>query len=221
MSKMVYWCPECEIPVIDNSICPLCGTHGKQISQSGICNPVFLQEKRLLSDILSYSVEEKNMWYLGSSYYLIDGKRTRIPYVDYYKAKKHLEVAQTLRSDIENNDEIPNQLLFIKANERYINELIYEAENYIISLVEELKSKPGQAYMPTVSFSGGKDSTVVSRVVRDALQNESIIHYFGNTTLEFPSTHIYVDSYFRRENPFTPMIPSETDNDFFKLCKVF
>lgn len=221
MSRMVYWCPECEIPVIDNSICPICGTKGKQISQSGICNPVFLQEKRLLSKILNDYVDDKNVWYLGSSYYLIDGKRMRVPYVDYYKAKKHLEVADVLRNDIENDDEIPNQELFIKANERHINELIYEAENYINTLVGELKSKPGTTYMPTVSFSGGKDSTVVSRVVRDALQDESIIHYFGDTTLEFPSTHVYVDSYFRGENPFTPMIPSETDNDFFKLCKVF
>lgn len=221
MSRMVYWCPECEIPVIDNSICPICGTKGKQISQSGICNPVFLQEKRLLSKILNDYVDDKNIWYLGSSYYLIDGKRTRVPYVDYYKSKKHLEVADILRNDIENDDEIPNQELFIKANERYINELIYEAEDYINSLVLELKSDDGPTYMPTVSFSGGKDSTVVSRVVRDALQNESIIHHFGDTTLEFPSTHVYVDGYFRNENPFTPMIPSDTDNDFFKLCKVF
>lgn len=221
MSKMVYWCPNCEIPVIDNSICPLCETRGKQISQNGVCNPVFLQEKRLLSEILNIPLVEKNVWYLGSSYYLIDGKRLRIPYVDFYKSKKHLEVADVLRNNIENDDEIPNQQLFIKANERYINELIYEAENYINSLVEEIKGKPGPTYMPTVSFSGGKDSTVVSRVVRDALQDESIIHYFGDTTLEFPSTHIYVDGYFREENPFTPMIPSETDNDFFKLCNVF
>jgi phosphoadenosine phosphosulfate reductase len=182
---------------------------------------VFLQEKRLLSKILNDYVDDKNVWYLGSSYYLIDGKRMRVPYVDYYKAKKHLEVADVLRSDIENNDEIPNQQLFIKANKRHINELIYEAENYINSLVQDLECKPGSNYMPTVSFSGGKDSTVVSRVVRDALQDESIIHYFGDTTLEFPSTHVYVDGYFRNENPFTPMIPSETDNDFFKLCKVF
>ena len=72
-----------------------------------------------------------------------------------------------------------------------------------------------------VGFSGGKDSTVVSRIVRDALQNESVIHFFGDTTLEFPSTHVYVDGDFRVENPFTPMIPSETENDFFKLCNVF
>ena len=221
MAKSIYWCSSCKIPVIDNSICPLCGTHGKQISQNGICNPVFLQEKRLLSKILNDNLSEKNVWYLGSSYYLIDGKRIRVPYVDFYKNKHHFSISAELRSDVENEDSIPNEDLYIKANERYINELIYEAEDYITTLVETLKQKPGKNYMPTVSFSGGKDSTVVSRVVRDALQNESIIHYFGDTTLEFPSTHIYVDDYFRKENPFTPMLPSETENDFFKLCKVF
>ncbi len=221
MAKSVYWCPTCKIPVIDNSICPLCGTHGKQISQNGICNPVFLQEKRLLSKILNDDLYEKNVWYLGSSYYLVDGKRIRAPYVDFYKSKSHFSIAKELRADIENEDSIPNQDLYIKANERYINELIYEAEDYITSLVATLKEDSSKNYMPTVSFSGGKDSTVVSRVVRDALQDESIIHYFGDTTLEFPSTHTYVEKYFRIENPFTPMIPSETENDFFKLCKVF
>lgn len=221
MVRSVYWCSHCEIPVIGNAICQLCGTPGKQISQNGICNPVFLQEKRLLSKILNNDLCEKNIWYLGSSYYLIDGKRVRVPYVDFYKSKGHLLVSEELRSKIENNDSIPNEDLFIKANERYINELIYEAESYITSLIDMLKERPGKKYMPTVSFSGGKDSTVVSRVVRDALQDESVIHYFGDTTLEFPSTHTYVENYFRNENPFTPMIPSETGNNFFELCKVF
>lgn len=221
MAKSVYWCSHCEIPVIDNSICPLCGMRGKQISQNGICNPVFLQEKRLLSKILNDDLCEKNVWYLGSSYYLVDGNRVRAPYVDFYKNKRHLLVAEELRTDIENSDSIPNEDLYIKANERYIKELIYEAEEYIKSLMDSLKIGSSKKYMPTVSFSGGKDSTVVSRVVRDALQDESVIHYFGDTTLEFPSTHTYVEDYFRKENPFTPMLPSETENDFFKLCKVF
>ena len=155
--------------------------------------------------------------FLMLSYLIVFTKQTIIP----NQSKEHFSVAEELRHNVENGDCIPKEELYIKANERYINELIYEAETYITSLVQKLKDKPGKNYMPTVSFSGGKDSTVVSRVVRDALQDESIIHYFGDTTLEFPSTHIYVDDYFRKENPFTPMLPSETENDFFKLCKVF
>ena len=221
MGKMVFWCKSCEIPIIENSICPICGSKGINVSSNGICNPVFRQEKKLLSLILGRDLLDSNLWYLGSSSYLIDGKRVKLPYTDFYKQKKHLLIAEELRSEIVCDDQIPKQELFIAANEKYLKGIVYEAEAYVADLVEKLRNDNSKQYMPTVSFSGGKDSTVVSRVVRDALQDESIIHYFGDTTLEFPSTHIYVEEYFRRENPFTPMRPSETENDFFKLCNVF
>ena len=72
-----------------------------------------------------------------------------------------------------------------------------------------------------VSFSGGKDSTVVSDLVRKALANPSIIHIFGNTTLEFPHTYDYV-ARFRAENRKTPMLRAENkEQDFFNLCEIF
>lgn len=207
--------------MIEQAACPLCGGRGVPVSSGGVCNPVFHQEKRLLSRIMGNDFLNSNVWYLGSSSYLIDGKRVRLPYTDFYKQKRHLAIADELRSGIVNDDLIPNQDRCIAANERYLKEIIYEAEAYITELVGRLNGGASKQYMPTVSFSGGKDSTVISRIVRDALQDESIIHYFGDTTLEFPCTHSYVEEYFRKENPFTPMIPSETDNDFFKLCNVF
>ena len=223
MSKSIYWCSHCGIPVIENKICPLCKSEGKLISTNGICNPVFMQEKRLLSCILGEDINNSNVWYLGSSQYLVDGVRKRISYGDFYKAKRHLECTDNIIINAVNDDVIINRNKYITANQRYINELIFEAETYVSNLVYDLKSNESikVSYIPTVSFSGGKDSTVVSRIVRDALQDETVIHFFGDTTLEFPSTHIYVDGEFRKENPFTPMIPSETDNDFFKLCNVF
>lgn len=221
MGKTVFWCKHCGVPVIGNAICPLCGGEGVVVSTSGVCNPVFHQERKLISLILGNDLSESNVWYLGSSSYLVEGKRVKLHYTDFYKQKKHLLVANELRSERVNNDEIFNQELYIAANEQYLKEIIYEAETYITGLVDSLRDERLMQYMPTVSFSGGKDSTVVSRIVRDALQDESVIHYFGDTTLEFPSTHIYVEDYFRKENPFTPMIPSETENDFFKLCNVF
>lgn len=221
MVTPVFWCPHCRIPIIKNEICPLCGTATMPLSTTGVCNPVFAQEKKLITYILGKNVEDEEVWYLGSSYYLIDGKRVRLPYIDFYKKKKHLDIAEALRSQVNNSRDIPRLEMYFNANEQYLKEIIFEAEKYIFDLVDSLRKESEVYYMPTVSFSGGKDSTVVSRIVRDALQNESIIHYFGDTTLEFPCTHEYVESTFRAENPFTPMIPSETDNDFFKLCNVF
>ena len=219
--KAVYWCPSCGVPIIEKDVCPRCGTVCRRISTNGVCNPVFAQERKLLSFILQEDVVNCNIWYLGSSSYLIDGKRTKIPYVDFYKQNKHLEFAEQLRDNIVSDDSIASTEAFVSANAQYITELIYEAEGYVVDLYSRLSSKTDVKYMPTVSFSGGKDSTVVSRIVRDALQNESILHFFGDTTLEFPSTHKYAEDYFRKENPFTPLIPSETSKDFFNLCNVF
>ena len=221
MKRNVYWCQHCGIPVIEKELCPLCSNKLNLISSNGICNPVYKQEKKLISCIIEEDVDNANIWYLGSSYYLINGIRRRVPYIEFYKTKKHLYCADKLRQKIINDDEPINYELYIKANSTYLNELIYEAEEYISNLVYSLSNSFEKNYVPTVSFSGGKDSTVVSKIVREALQNESIIHYFGDTTLEFPSTHNYVESLFRKENPFTPMLPSETENDFFKLCNVF
>lgn len=221
MANKIYWCPHCKIPIIKKEKCPVCGSTCKSLSTTGVCNPVFLQERKLLSYILKQDLQNAEIWYLGSSFYLVDGKRVRLPYTDFYKKKEHLAIADELRLNISFDDSIPRVDEFLAANEQYLKELIFEAEEYVVNLVNRLKQEKEQRYMPTVSFSGGKDSTVVSRLVRDALQDETVIHYFGDTTLEFPSTHTYVETYFREENPFTPMIPSETENDFFKLCNVF
>ena len=122
MAKSVYWCSHCGVPVIENSKCPICGNGCKSISTTGICNPVFRQEKKLLSLILGADLLDNNVWYLGSSTYLIDGNRVRLPYVDFFKQKKHLLIADSLRDEIENNDEIPNLQLYLEANERYLND---------------------------------------------------------------------------------------------------
>lgn len=53
--------------------------------------------------------------------------------------------------------------------------------------------------------------------ITNALQTASVPHFFGDTTIEFPETYKYTET-FRKENPFVPLLPSETDNDFFYFC---
>ena len=216
---MVYWCDKCGFPVFDKDL-HSCTCDGKitKISESNICNPVFKQEKKLLGKIMDCDYEDKTIWYIGASNYYIDGKIVKAPYRNWYKKKKHLEVAEELRSNIEVERDYFPYMGVVEANKTYLNNLIYEAEQYINDVLTKYKSSN---YIPTVSFSGGKDSSVVSRLVMDALQDNTIIHMFGDTTLEFPETYMYVQEQFRVENPRVPMIPSETENDFFSLCKVF
>lgn len=99
---MIYWCDKCKEPVFDKELHKLsCNGNLKKLSEGSICNPVFLQERKLLSKIMGESLIDKRIWYFGSSRYLFDGKVQRIPYVDWYKNKEHLKCADELRNDIE------------------------------------------------------------------------------------------------------------------------
>ena len=216
---MIYWCKKCNEPIFDADLhsCTCDGVIEK-ISEGSICNPVFLQERKLLSEIAGEDFTNEKMWFLGSSNYFYRGMAKRIPYREWYKAKKHLECSNKLREHIQIERDYSFYDGVVRANEAYIKQIVKEAEDYILGVTE--KYRPDN-YYPTISFSGGKDSTVVSRLVRDALSDNTTIHFFGDTTLEFPETYEYVSEKFGIENPMTPMIPSETENDFFKLCKVF
>ena len=216
---MIYWCKKCNEPIFDKEL-HMCSCDGKlkKISEGTIFKPVFAQERKLLGKIMGENFSDTKMWYMGFSKYFYNGESHRIPYVTWYKEKEYLKVVEELRADITIERDYSEYMGMVRANIPYIQGLIYEAEKYICDIYEKYK---GDNYFPTVSFSGGKDSTVVGRLVRDALQDNTIIHFFGDTTLEFPETYEYVGDKFRRENPTIPMIPSETENDFFKLCKVF
>lgn len=215
---MVYWCDICNVPIFNKTLHEQsCGGFVRLISEGTICNPVFRQERKLLSYISGQELLNKTIWFLGSSNYFIDGKTVKISYAEWYKNKEYLSCAESLRNDIEIETYDDYQKV-VEANRIYINNIILEAEQYIEQTVNNYTDK---GYIPTVSFSGGKDSSVVSRLVMDALQNDTIIHFFGDTTLEFPETYQYATELFRKENPRVPLIPSETENDFFKLCKVF
>ncbi|HCS31766.1 MAG TPA: phosphoadenosine phosphosulfate reductase [Eubacterium sp.] len=108
---------------------------------------------------------------------------------------------------------------WIKANSIRYDYITSEAKSYIAQYSKKYLNDDLNAAF--VSFSGGKDSTVVSDLVRKATGNPSIIHIFGNTTLEFPQTYEYVER-FRATNKRTPMLRAENkEQDFFNLCKKF
>lgn len=71
-----------------------------------------------------------------------------------------------------------------------------------------------------VSFSGGKDSTVTSDIVMKALGRENIIHVYGDTTLEYPTTEKYITR-FKKIHSKTPLlIAKNKEQNFNELCKV-
>lgn len=84
---------------------------------------------------------------------------------------------------------------FCAANRMRLDEIVDEAFAFI--------NDTAMGYEPedlVVSFSGGKDSTVTADLVVRATGDPSVVHVFGDTTLEFPSTYEYVKR-FRSNHP--------------------
>ena len=91
---MVYWCHKCGEPIFDKNLhaCK-CAGKIKHISNSATCNPVFLQERKLLSCIAGEDLTTAKMWYLGSGRYIVNGKKRDIRYKAWLDAKDHLKYA--------------------------------------------------------------------------------------------------------------------------------
>lgn len=217
----IYWCSSCKVPIIkfsnaiDKNICPLCGR-----KTSYLCvdlRPVF-PEDRLLFEILTVeplSYINSSVWAYNSRYY-VDGKSKMLSKkilsmaniddviykIDKYKGKN---TYTTFSRQINN---------FIRANKERLNYLKDEAYSFIRSSAKEY---PQECIV--ISFSGGKDSTVVADLTIRALGNPSLVHIFGDTTLEFPLTIEYSKQY-RKNNPKAVFkVAKNKEQDFYKVCK--
>lgn len=217
----VYWCKNCRIPIIqsvtqvDKGICPICGKKTKYLAQD--IRPVFPEEKNLLQALLKKeknTLSEKSVWAYANRYY-IDGESISISNPEYEHAD-----ADEIRAQIEgiNNDDSyeffnNNIALFKKANENRLNYIKNEAYDFI---KDTAKGFPSEQVV--ISFSGGKDSTATADLTIKALGDPSIVHIFGNTTLEFPTTIEYAERY-RDSHPFAIFqIAKNDEQDFYEVC---
>lgn len=216
VKSKLYWCTTCNIPIYDE-ICPICGCKGKYFTSDA--RPVFPEERLLIEIMLGkpFCFMTDSVWNGSGNRYYVNGKK--VPF-SITNLKKY------------DPDEIRGKLDELKGQNTYIyfekiiakwikaNSVRYD---YITSEAKSYISQYSKKYLNAtfVSFSGGKDSTVVSDLVRKATGNPSIIHIFGNTTLEFPQTYEYIER-FRIENKRTPMLRAENkEQDFFNLCEKF
>jgi phosphoadenosine phosphosulfate reductase len=211
----IYWCSECNSPLLSQK-CSSCGSLGGRIASD--IRPIFPDEKRLWEVLLGYPNGYFNnafMWDTKSNKLIIDGKPFPIKKGE-LQEKEPKAIAQKLSSNITSPSDLQhfsaNVKTFIECNESRL----YNIENEAFDSIKQ--SRIGREhYLPIVSFSGGKDSTVVSDLVRRAYANQSIIHVFGNTTLEFHDTIEYIAE-FKKENPRTPFFECKSDHNFKSLC---
>lgn len=220
----IHWCPHCKTPLIKhvNSIgkdeCPLCGGRAPYLTTD--LRPVFPEERLLLEIITAAPFEyaEKSVWASDNRYY-IDGKShplsqkvfatqdvaTIIEQLHSYQAENQKYYLASFNKTIET---------FITANRERLDYIVDEAVSFIQSAAQKY---PPERMM--ISFSGGKDSTCTQDLVVRALSNPSMVHVFGNTTLEFSLTLEYVDR-FRKANPRAIFKTAKNkEQDFYKVCE--
>ena len=216
----LYWCDNCRVPIIrevsDTSpmICPSCGKTIRYLAKD--VRPVFPEERLLLEVVKGTPLAfiNSSVWASGSRYY-IDGKTANLS-IETLKKINVEKVAETLTQYKDKNDYSffnENIRIFIDCNRERLDSIKNEAASFV---VEQVKRFPNHKLV--ISFSGGKDSTVVADIVTRALSDPSIVHIFGDTTLEFPTTYEYV-SRFRKNNPMAIVKTAKNkEQDFYSVC---
>ena len=216
----IYWCDKCKAPTF-TPICSNCKSECVEIGSD--LRPVFSEERLLIEILLGepFKYTNSSVWNLGSNRYLIDGKKVIIPYKELREkndpdkvARKLAELSDLNKKYVDSFFELETIKNFIICNKERLNYITLEALEYI----KEKAQNYNEAEM-FVSFSGGKDSTVVSHLVLNAL-SKNIIHIYGDTTLEYPSSLIYLKRFKEQHRNIPLLVAKNKDQDFNNLCEV-
>ena len=228
----IYWDKNRKTPIIINEHRNESALYGKDLLYMATdLRPVFVEEKYLLTKL--FPDNKKNMllasvWADKLGSYYIDGLKLKksvlqaTKKVDINNIRNALKAFSPSSESIEFENDVINR--FIKVNSSHFKDLLYSqekdkegypigAEPFIVNTVEK---NPKRTVF--VSFSGGKDSTVVSHLVTKALNQPSVIHIFGDTTLEFPETYEYIKKFMDKNSKTPFFIEKNETSDFMELC---
>lgn len=218
----IYWCGHCRTPVLqyvnqaNEGYCSICKRKAKYLSAD--IRPVFPEERLLIECLLEKEPNQwvqASVWASGSRYY-VDGKPIPIPRSLFATAD-----ANSLQQQIKQYPQKENYKYFdanisnfVEANKVRLNELIEEAHRFIKGAAERFPQEN-----IVLSFSGGKDSTVTADLAIKALSDPSLVHIFGNTTLEFPFTTEYAKRYIDSHPLAIFEIAKNDEQDFYDVCE--
>ena len=212
----IYWCKKCNVPSY-NEVCNCCGDKGSYISTD--LRPVFPEERLLLEILIDepFKFKKSSVWNGYGNRYIVDGIKLDVKVSDLMKKDVKIVIKELEENKKNNTYEYFDKYIekFIEVNKQRYNNIVSEATEYIINQKEEYNDDE-----VFVSFSGGKDSTVVSDLVIKALGKPEIIHIFGDTTLEFPMTMEYTKR-FKKDNLRTPLLSARNkEKNFYDICEV-
>ena len=220
IESSIFYCKKCNVPTFDEE-CECCHSKCERIGTD--IRPVFAKERLLLEILLGkpFDYAKKSVWCAGANNYIVDGKRIRVSFSELSK-QNSLDVINKLNQNEKENEiyiknDLDNKVInnFIKCNKYRLNQITTEAIDYI----KNISSKFDDSSM-FVSYSGGKDSSCTSHLVMRALNNQRIIHIYGDTTLEYPTSADLIKE-FRERYPTTPVLVAKNiDQDFQNICEV-
>ena len=222
MSTTLYWCSHCNVPIFE-SVCPKCGSESKYIATD--IRPVFPEERLLLALIQEkenpYCYDSASVWYGGGAYIIKKKKKkisvTEINKWSLEKIKSIKEAYDSLAEGIDQSYFEENIALFVEANTDRYNYITEEAMRFVLTYKDKFEIRDMM-----VSFSGGKDSTVTSHIVNTALGTNQVLHVFGDTTLEFPTTLEYKKRFNKNEESKGVRIltAKNREKNFEELCEI-
>jgi len=216
----LFWCKQCNVPIYDK-VCPVCNSTGEKFTSDA--RPVYPEERLLIEILLGKPLEYINdsVWNGSGNRYYVNGKRIPFSVANVNKYDADIVRSELAKYAGQNSYDAFDEMIkrWVEANKERYHHINDEAREYICKKASKFDNDDTCAMF--VSFSGGKDSTVVSDLVRKALAKPDVIHIFGNTTLEFTETYDYLNR-FKYSNPKTPVLRAENkEQDFYNLCDTF
>lgn len=211
----VYWCPQCDVPLLTiigkKPECDICkGKEEEPVYAASSARPVFKPERDLLEEKLSIQVpynifyNRRRIIYRGQTLFFFTLKQGEIA------LRKKNPSNNINPSDLQRNDYEVFLKRAVEANASVLELLEKEAVEFIR---REAKKHPGREHF--VSFSGGKDSTVVADLAQQALSDATL--FFADTTLEYDETVQYAKDFSRTRS--LPLETRSSPNDLFEMSR--
>jgi len=203
----IYWCKNCQVPLLKHNCC-ICGSEGEYCSSDA--RFIFEPEKNLLESKLLIRLPEcilyntRRVIYKGKTFIWFTVKEGKIS----------LRIDKRYEFKEDNGEHLDSFIeRAVRANYLYINELVVEAQNFILKILNKFS---GIVKNVTVAFSGGKDSIVVADLVAKTMK-EGFILFFADTGLELPDTYDFIDEV--RKFMKVELRTAKPDIDFIEMCQ--
>ena len=212
----VYWCAICNIPIIKNDGCPLCGRPGKPAYLgNGEIRPIFDSEKEWYKELLFSQGYDSDRYLPGGMcfYYngsvIIDGQKI---FRVIFNERESRWTIKFYKKYLDNPVDLFGSSLktILEANSNTLEILENKSLDFINDVFNEYSNIPR-----AVSFSGGKDSVATLHLVRQFFPDIDVIYV--NTTIDFPETVDYI--HYLTQLWSLNLLEVKPEKDFFTMCR--